>query len=74
MFTLSTSRNTRKKLSPANFFKSSIVHIPLANNVENNTGYLETSSKPTGALVEEMNFVCFIYYISYIYFDIIEIV
>ena len=52
MFTLSTSRNTRKKLSPANFFKSSIVHIPLANNVESNSGYLETSSKPIGALVE----------------------
>ena len=48
--TLSTSRNTRKKFSPANFFKSSNVHIPLANKVVNNSGYFDTSSKPTGAL------------------------
>ena len=54
--TLSTSLKTRKKLSPANFFKSSMVHIPLASNVENNSGYLETSSKPTGALVKECVF------------------
>ena len=37
--TLSTSLKTLKKLSPANFFKSSMVHMPLASKVENNSGY-----------------------------------
>ena len=37
--TLSTSLKTLKKLSPANFFKSSRVHMPLASKVENNSGY-----------------------------------
>ena len=48
--TLSTSRKTLKKLSPANFFKSSMVHMPLASRVANNSGYCETSSKPRGVL------------------------
>ena len=59
--TLSTSRKTRKKLSPASFFKSSNVHIPLAINVENSSGYLDTSSKPAGALLKENGEMYIIY-------------
>ena len=50
LHTLSTSLKTRRKLSPANFFRSSIVHIPLARSVANNSGYWETSSNPLGVL------------------------
>ena len=59
--TLSTSRKTRKKLSPASFFKSSNVHIPLAINVENSSGYFDTSSKPAGALLKEIVEINIIY-------------
>ena len=59
--TLSTSRKTRKKLSPASFFKSSNVHMPLAINVENSSGYFDTSSKPAGALLKEVGEIYVIY-------------
>ena len=59
--TLSTSRKTRKKLSPASFFKSSNVHMPLAINVENSSGYFDTSSKPAGALLKEVGEINIIY-------------
>lgn len=50
-FTFSTSLNTLRKLSPASFFKSSMVHIPDARRVAKSSGYLDTSSRPAGALV-----------------------
>ena len=48
--TSSTWRNTRKKLSPANFLRSSSVHLGSWSNSANRCGYLETSSNPCGAL------------------------
>ena len=53
MPTLSTSLKTRRKLSPANFLRSSIVHIPLARSVANSSGYCDTSSSPLGVLKQE---------------------
>ena len=50
LLTLSTSLKTRRKLSPANFLRSSSDQAPLANNEANRAGYLDTSSKPTGVL------------------------
>ena len=55
MPTLSTSLKTRRKLSPANFLRSSIVHIPLARSVANSSGYCDTSSSPLGVLKQEKN-------------------
>lgn len=48
--TLSTSLKTRKKLSPANFLRSSRDHIPLAIRLTNSAGYFDTSSRPDGVL------------------------
>lgn len=47
---LSTSWNTLKKFKPANFFKSSTLHLPVPINAANKFGYDDTSSKPVGTL------------------------
>ena len=48
--TFSTSLKTLRKLSPANFLRSSSDHAPLANRDANKAGYFDTSSSPTGVL------------------------
>lgn len=55
--TRSTSLKTLRKLSPASFFKSSMVHIPLAKRLAKSSGYLDTSSRPAGTLKFKQKFM-----------------
>lgn len=52
--TSSTCLNTRRKLRPANFFKSSTDQRASSSNLENRFGYLETSSSPRGVLQKKV--------------------
>ena len=47
-----TCRKTLNRFNPATFFRSSTLHFPLRRSSANNSGYLETSSRPRGVLCE----------------------
>lgn len=66
--TASTASKTRIRFLPANFSKSSLVHVGspsrLSYKRSNRSGYFETSSNPTGILVNFTKYIssAFIYW------------
>ena len=49
----STCLRTRRKLRPASFLRSSVLHVSVASSAVNRAGYVDTSSNPLGTLTKK---------------------